>query len=251
MAKNTKQRKENGKTGKTPIDRDVLMKELAGISLMLLSLFLICAILSYHPEDETAFGTLVWHDIFSKAAGEAAKDIHNPFGLVGARLSAFFIRSFLGYPFIFTMLSVLYCGWSLLRSNSLKPALFFFLYSAFISIDASLMFGLTSEPFSDVMSGAIGRMLSSLLSRAIGLTGAWVFAGVLVLLLTFYMGRNVLIALSEGASTLNAGISSSLSGIGEWLDQMRKKKDESRRLKEENRLEKEERRLLEKGAHKK
>lgn len=233
-----------------PIDRDVLMKELAGITLMLVSLFLVCAILSFHTEDEGAFGTLAWHDIFSKAAGEAARDIHNPFGLIGARLSVFFIRSFLGYPFIFTMLSVFYCGWSLLRSNSLKPALFFFLYSALISLDASLMFGLTSEPFSDVMSGAVGRMLASLLSRAIGMTGAWVIAAVAALLLTFYMGRNVLVALSEGASTLNAGLSGSLSGIGALFDGWRKKKEEKKRLKDESRRVKEERKLLEKADRK-
>ncbi|NTW56282.1 MAG: DNA translocase FtsK [Chlorobiaceae bacterium] len=226
------------------------MKELIGIVLMLLSLFLVCAILGFHPEDEAAFSSLAWHDIFSKSAGEVARDIHNPFGLIGARLSVFFIRSFLGYPFIFTMFSVFYCGWSLLRSNSLKPALFFFLYSAFISVDAALMFGLTSEPFSDAMSGAIGRMLSSLLSRAIGMTGAWVLAGVIALLLTFYMGRNVLIALSEGASTLSAGISGSLSGIGSWLEDLRKKKAETRRLKEENKREQKERRLQEKAQKK-
>ncbi|NTU96573.1 MAG: cell division protein FtsK [Chlorobiaceae bacterium] len=233
------------------MDRDILTKELTGILLMLLSLFLICAILSFHPEDETAFGTLAWHDIFSKAAGEAAREIRNPFGLIGARLSSFFIRSFLGYPFILTILSVLYCGWSVIRSNSLKPALFFFLYSAFITVDAALMFGLTSEPYSDVMSGAIGRMLASLLSRAIGMTGAWVFAGVVALLLTFYMGRNVLTALSEGASTLNAGISGSLSGLGAWLAERRKKKDENRRVKEAERREKQEHRLGEKAEKKK
>jgi S-DNA-T family DNA segregation ATPase FtsK/SpoIIIE len=241
VANRTKQKKENGKAGKTPLDGAVLQRELAGIALMLASLFVIFAILSFHPEDEAAFGILAWHDVFSKAAGEAAHDIRNPFGLMGARLSAFFIRSFLGYPFIFGVLSVFNCGWSLLRSNSLKPALFFFLYSVFISLDAAVMFGLTSEPFSDVMSGAIGRMLASLLSTAIGIPGAWVFTGVLALVLTFYMGRNVLVALSEGASTVNASISGSLTGLGAWLEERRKKKDEKRRLKEEERRKKKER----------
>jgi DNA segregation ATPase FtsK/SpoIIIE, S-DNA-T family len=169
-----------------------LKKEIAGIAIILFSLFLISALLCFHPDDEASFGALAWQDIFSKAAGQAAESIHNPFGLLGARLSDFFIRSFLGYPVILPVSGGLFLGWSLLREKSLKPVLLFFLYSVAVSIDIASIFGLTSAGFSDNWAGAVGRMIAALLSTVIGFTGAWVLLGVIALVLTFYMGKGIL-----------------------------------------------------------
>ncbi|NTV93337.1 MAG: cell division protein FtsK, partial [Chlorobiaceae bacterium] len=93
-----KTKRENKSSVTSVRGKDKLMKELSGIALMLSSLFLIGAILSFHPDDEALFRTLPWHDISSPLSRDVAESIHNPFGLLGARLSAFFIRSFLGYP---------------------------------------------------------------------------------------------------------------------------------------------------------
>ncbi len=233
MANNTKIRKENGKSGRKPFDKEVLQKELAGIMLMLVSLFLIAAVLCFHPDDEAVFRGLAWHDIFSKAAGEVVENIHNPFGLIGARVSNFLVRSFLGYPSILPMVAVLFSGWSLVRAKSLKPAIFFFLYTVFMSVDVSIMFGLTSEPFSDGMSGAIGRMLAALLSRAIGMTGSWVLCGVVAAVLTFYTGGSILMVVTQGARSMNENISGSVNGLGAWFEEQRKKKGEKQSAREE------------------
>lgn len=184
MKKNSKGAKES------PMDMASLKKEITGIVLMLLALFLIGALLSFHPDDEAGLGALAWHDIFSKAARNVSESIHNPFGLFGARLAAFFIRSFLGYSVIFPLISIFFWGWSLFRDKSLKPAILFSLYTLFISLDIATIFGLTSAPFSDVMAGAVGRMLAEFLSIVIGFTAASVLLGVIAVVLSIYMGRN-------------------------------------------------------------
>ncbi|WP_083694627.1 DNA translocase FtsK [Chlorobium sp. KB01] len=232
-------REKKAAKGSAP-DRTMLKKEIIGIAFMLGSLYLICAILSFHPDDEASFAALRWYDIFGKAASDIAESIHNPFGLLGARLSAFFINSFLGYPVILPVLSMFFWGWSLLRAKSLKPALFFFLYSVVISIVVASMFGLTSAPFSDVMAGTIGRMLAALLSTVIGFTGAWVLLGVIAVVLTFYMGKSVFAALSRIVVTVMSAASVPAEAIRVWNEERREKRAEKRRVKEEKALRKKE-----------
>ena len=43
------------------LEMKVLKKELTGIMLMLGSLFLISAILSFNPDDEASYGALAWY----------------------------------------------------------------------------------------------------------------------------------------------------------------------------------------------
>jgi DNA segregation ATPase FtsK/SpoIIIE, S-DNA-T family len=217
----------------TTLDRATLKREIIGIAFMLGSLYLISALLSFHPDDEASFASLPWHDIFSKASRDAAESIHNPFGLLGARLSAFFIRSFLGYPVILPVTSMFFWGWSLLRARSLKPALLFFLYSVIISIVVASMFGLTSAPFGDVMAGAIGRMLASLLSTVIGFTGAWVLLGVIALVLTIYMGKGLLAVLASTGASVMKTLSRPIAAVRFWIDDRLKKKAEKQWLKQE------------------
>ncbi|NTW70316.1 MAG: DNA translocase FtsK [Chlorobiaceae bacterium] len=218
----------------------MLKKEIIGIAFMLGSLYLISAILSFHPDDEASFAALRWYDIFGKAASDTAESIHNPFGLLGARLAAFFINSFLGYPVILPVLSLSFWGWSLLRAKSLKPALFFFLYSVVITIVVASMFGLTSTPYSDVMAGAIGRMLAALLSTVIGFTGAWVLLGVIAVVLTFYMGKGVFVALSGMAAAVARASSIPLGAVRVWSEERHEKRAEKKRLKQEEALRKKE-----------
>ena len=218
------------------LDMKVLKKELIGIMLMLGSLFLVSAILSFNPEDEASYGALAWYDIFSNAARDAAESIHNPFGLFGARLSTFFIRAVFGYPAIFPIFSFFLWGISLVRSKSLKPALLFFLYSLLISIDVAAMFGLTSAPFSDVMAGAIGRMLAALLSTVIGFSGAWILLGVIAVVLTFYMGRGMLASFMRSIMVVQKSIGKLVADFRAKHEENRKKKVEQQALKEKKKL---------------
>ena len=174
------------------LNMKALQKEIGGMVLMLLALFLIGALLCFHPDDQASFGALAWYDISIKAARGAAENIHNPFGLFGARISDFFIRSFLGYSGLLPVTSIFLWGWLLMRAKSLKPAILFSLYTLFISLDVATIFGLTSAPFSDFMAGAIGRMVAEFLSIVIGVTASSVLLAVIALVLTIYMGKGFL-----------------------------------------------------------
>jgi len=221
--------------------REEQKKEIAGIVLMLAALFFIGALLSFHPEDESLLSSLPWNDISSAEARNVADNIGNPFGLLGARLSAFFIRSFFGYPAILPGISLLFWGWSLFRQKSLKSALLFFLYMLFMAIDIAAMFGLTSMPFSDYLSGTIGRMMAAMLSTLIGLTGAWVLLIAVAAITSFYMGRGLISIFSENVRSARDNLGKPLGALSGWIEKRRKKKTEKARLKEEKKKLKHER----------
>jgi len=226
-----KMKKENKGARSQTHNRESLKRELAGIFFMLVSFLLISFLLSFHPEDDAGFATLGWKDIFSKAARDAAENIHNPFGPLGVKLSSFFIRTY-GYPIILPLTAVFYWGWSLFRAKSLKPSLLFFLYSATISVVFASMFGLTSTPFSDVMAGSIGRMLAEKV-KVIGEAGAWVLLGVIAVVLIAYMVRGLFPELMQSAVAIQKLFTKSFTDVKGWLNERSKKKDEKRKLKAE------------------
>lgn len=221
-------KEKKGARGKTH-DRESLKRELSGIVFMLVSFFLISFLLSFHPEDEASFATIAWHDIFSKAARDAAETVHNPFGPLGVKLSSFFIHTY-GYPVILPLTAIFFCGWSLFRAISLKPALKFFLYSIAISVDVEAMFGLTSTPFSDSMAGTIGRMLAEKL-KVVGEAGAWVLLGVLAVVLTIYTGRGMFPDFRQALMSIKNIVLKPFTVMNEWFAERRKKKEEKQKLK--------------------
>ncbi len=222
-----------------------LQKEIIGMGLMLLALFLIGALLCFHPDDQASFGTLAWYDISIKAARGAAESIHNPFGLFGARVSDFFIRSFLGYSAMLPITSIFVWGWLLMRAKSLKPAILFSLYSLFVSLDVATIFGLTSAPFSDLMAGAVGRMIAEFLSIVIGVTASSVLLAVIALALTIYMGKGFLEACKVIVLPVIKRSIKAFSAIRAKYIESWKKKAEQKRLKaKERELKKEEQRKL-------
>ncbi|MEI8185089.1 MAG: DNA translocase FtsK [Chlorobiaceae bacterium] len=241
-------KKENkGTRGKTH-DRESLKRELIGISFMLISFLLVSFLLSFHTEDETQFINIAWHEIFSKAARDAAETIHNPFGPLGVKLSSFFIRTY-GYPVILPLTAIFFWGWSLFRAKSLKPALLFFLYCSTISVDLASMFGLTASPFSDIMAGTIGRMLAEKL-KVIGEAGAWVMLIVLAVVLTMYMGRSLLPDLQRVLTAINSILKKPIAIIKQWQYERSKKKDEKHRLKEEKQKLKDQKKTLHTSQYK-
>ena len=171
------------------MNKDKLKKELSGIVLGIIAFFYIGALLFYHQDDKTVLAALKWYEFFGRNAMEAALDLHNPFGIFGARLAELFIRSFLGYVSIIPGLVLIHWSWSMLRHKSLKPPLISTLYATLISLDVAAMFGLTTAPFGDIMAGAVGRMLAAFLSTVIGYTGAWVFLAALGLAATVFVVR--------------------------------------------------------------
>ncbi len=175
--------------------RENLKKEISGTILGVTAFLYIGALLFYAPADREVLASLKWYELFGRGAMETAEGLHNPFGILGARTADLFIRSFLGYISILPGFAALYWGWSLLRRRSLKPPLLFTLYSVLMALVLATMFGLLTAPFADSMAGAVGRMLASVFSTAIGYSGAWIFLAVTALVATFLAGRG----LPEGA----------------------------------------------------
>jgi len=232
-------RKNTRKSATVSVGSEEQKREIAGIVLMLAALFFIAALLSFHPEDELLLSSLAWNDISSPAAKDVAGSIGNPFGLLGARLSAFFIRSFFGYPAILPGMALLFWGWSLFRQKSQKSALLFFLYMLFMAIDIATIFGLTSTPLSDLLAGTIGRMLAAMLSTLIGQTGAWVLLVAAGVVTSIYMSRGVGALLSETLDSFSEVFGKPLAQFRSWLDGRRARKADRAILKARRRQEKE------------
>ncbi|HED31799.1 MAG TPA: DNA translocase FtsK [Prosthecochloris aestuarii] len=156
------------------MNREKLKKEFSGILLAVMALFYIGSLLFYNPADAQELSGLAWFDLFGRHAAEVAEKLHNPFGILGARLADLLVKNFLGYVSIVPGVAIAYWGWSLARLNSLKPPLFFTVYTIFMALVLATMFGLTTIPAGDIMAGVVGRMLAAFLSTLIGYTGAWV-----------------------------------------------------------------------------
>jgi DNA segregation ATPase FtsK/SpoIIIE, S-DNA-T family len=208
--------------------KESLVREAGGIVLMLLSLFLAGALLNYHAGDEAVMSTLPWYEVFSEGAKAIAVTIHNRFGLFGARVAVFFVRVLLGYPSLVPVLSIFVLGWNLLRLKSLKPAALFMIYALLISLDLATVFGLTTAPFADVMSGATGRMLAAFLSTVIGIVGAWALTLSAGLAVTFLMGRGILSRTVSSTGAFFGKVSRSLAALRAENAKRRLEKEEQK-----------------------
>jgi S-DNA-T family DNA segregation ATPase FtsK/SpoIIIE len=213
----------NKKMNMKAFRRDSLVTEAGGIVLMLVALFCIAAVFGFHTEDEPYIVTLPWYEVFSGAAKAIAVTIRNPFGLFGARVSAFFIRVLLGYPTVIPLFGFLVLGWHLFRLKPLGSALVFVVYAILIALDLSTMFGLSTASFADVMSGTTGRMLASFFSTIIGYAGAWVLTAVIGIVLTFYMGRGFITDTVTGVRLFFRKVSATIQAVR--AERLRKRRE--------------------------
>lgn len=156
------------------IDKETLKQEFGGILLAVAAFFYIGSLLFYHPADTAVVSRLQWYEVIGSAATLAAKELHNPFGILGARLSSLLVEWFLGYMSVIPGIAVGYWGWCVGRVRSLKPPLFFTLYAVSVTLVLGTMFGLTSFHDADLFAGTVGRMLAMFLSTLLGMTGAWI-----------------------------------------------------------------------------
>ncbi|ABB23285.1 FtsK/SpoIIIE family protein [Pelodictyon luteolum DSM 273] len=193
---------------------------------MLSALFLAGSTITFHPGDQAVYIQLPWYDILGPAARDAVAHIQTPFGLLGARVGSFFVRSFLGFPSLLLFSAVFYWGLSLFRSKSLKSALIFFLYSVLMSLDLAAMGGLTPFAFSDLLAGYVGRMLAEMFSTLLGATGAWALLLAIAAVPSFYLGRTMFSRVSAGVAPAAALPSRLFSRIGNVFRALGKKKNE-------------------------
>ncbi|MDW8467172.1 MAG: DNA translocase FtsK 4TM domain-containing protein [Chloroherpetonaceae bacterium] len=148
--------------------------ELLGAALMLLSLLLLIALVAYSPDDDSVIENVSLFEIFTEVGRLAASKVRNPLGFLGAKLSGALVCTVLGYPTAILVLAVGFWGWSLFRRRAPDKALTVTIYAVLFSTLLASLFGLTHFSFSQVMSGAIGRFIATVLSTSVGTFGAWV-----------------------------------------------------------------------------
>ncbi len=156
--------------------------ELWGVFVMFLSVLFLIALFCYHIEDEALIENISLFEFFSHEARLAASQLHNPLGLFCAKLSSFLMRSMLGYPTSLLLMISAFWGFSLFRRQDFSKAMYVSVYGVFFSTIVASMFGLTAFGFSEVMSGAIGRLIATTLATILGKLGAWCLLTVLLLL---------------------------------------------------------------------
>ncbi len=195
------------------MNKETLKKEFSGILLGVIAFFYIGSLLLYYPGDAVLLAELRWYEFFGRHAMEVVGELKNPFGIFGARLSDLLIRNFLGYVSVIPGLAIVYWGWSMARLKSLKPPLFFTVYTVFIALVLATMFGLSTAPFGDLMAGTVGRMLAAFLSTVIGFTGAWILLTALGLGATLIASR----LLGEQLLELFAPIGGGFRSFRAWL----------------------------------
>ncbi len=177
-------KKKSTKKSKNPLGDSIAKRraELWGVFVMLLSVLFLIALFCYHIEDEALIENISLLEFFSHEARLAASQLHNPLGLFGAKLSSFLMHSMLGYPTSLLLMISAFWGFSLFRRQDFSKAIYVTVYGVFFSTIVASMFGLTAFGFSEVMSGAIGRLVATTLATILGKFGAWCLLTVLLLL---------------------------------------------------------------------
>ncbi len=177
-------KKKSPKKSKNPLSDSIAKRrsELWGVFIMLLSVLFLIALFCYHIEDEALIENISLFEFFSHEARLAASQLHNPLGLFGAKLSSFLMRSMLGYPTSLLLAISAFWGFALFRRQDFSKPMYVTVYGVFFSVIIASMFGLTSFGFSEVMSGAMGRLVATALATILGKFGAWCLLTVLLLL---------------------------------------------------------------------
>jgi DNA segregation ATPase FtsK/SpoIIIE, S-DNA-T family len=167
-----------------PLAESILKRrmEITGVLMLLASVLCLVALFAYNMEDDATIENISVLEFFSETARLISAQIKNPLGLIGAKLSGFLIKAILGYPTAI-LLGLSACwGWFLLRRKSFDRAMYVTVYGIGFAILFAAMFGLTEASFSEVMSGAIGRLIATVLKTVVGSFGAWCVLSVLMLL---------------------------------------------------------------------
>jgi DNA segregation ATPase FtsK/SpoIIIE, S-DNA-T family len=151
-------------------------KKIAGLFLILISVFLFLSIISYSRYDKANL-TGIFYDIGRSVDPSPNFKINNWMGVVGAHLGDFFINSTIGIiSVIFPLLLLLY-GVSFVYKINYKLKLLVFNFLLVFGILFSTFFGiLISQDYAFTnyyeLSGAVGQFLGTILSRLFGGIGS-------------------------------------------------------------------------------
>jgi DNA segregation ATPase FtsK/SpoIIIE, S-DNA-T family len=206
-------RRNNGTQSKAavPIDKK---KKIAGLFLIIISLFLFLSIISYARADKGNL-TGLFYDIGRSVDPSPAFRINNWMGVIGAHTGDFLINSTIGIISLIFPLMLFLAGASLIHKINAKLQLltinfllvFGILFSAFFGILISQKYA-----FNDYyeLSGTVGHFLGSVFSRLFGGIGSLilVFTAVIILFILVFDFKieKVFIALKNFFKTTAAAL---------------------------------------------
>ncbi|MCX7798322.1 MAG: DNA translocase FtsK [Melioribacter sp.] len=171
-------------------------KKILGIFLILLSIFTFLSILSYSRYDDASFSYRIT-DLFNiffanPELKEKAANTHNWLGIFGAYVSNFFIHSTIGYFSLIFPLILFIWGYSTIKGEDFKLAIYFTNFFLIVGILLSTFFGVLRNArefkiFVDLyeLSGNVGDYFGIALSNLLGGLGSllFLFAGMLITLI--------------------------------------------------------------------
>ena len=197
--------------------------------LILISVFLFVALISYSYEDESNI-QMNFSEVIGLATGDdiaqiKAETTNNWLGLFGAFISYYLYNHTFGYVMILLPFILFYTGWELLKNGSIneyviKYGIYFLLGCIAFSGFMGTIFDLEwISPFPREWSGSIGLYLSYLTSSLIGSFGAF---------LLFLAGLTAVIIFAFNIDTdkLIKNTTSTIEGsIGKFKENQTKKKN--------------------------
>ncbi len=171
-------------------------KKISGILLIVLSLFTFLSILSYSRYDD-AFFSYRFTDLFNiffanPELKEKAAHTHNWLGIFGAYVSNFFIHSTLGYFSLIFPIILFVWGYTILRGEDSKLAVYFTNFFLVVGILISTFFGVlrNAKEFGLLkdyyeLSGNVGDYFGVALSNLMGGLGSLILlsAGMIITLI--------------------------------------------------------------------
>lgn len=171
-------------------------KKILGILFIVFALLIFLSILSYSRYDD-AFFSYRFTDLFNiffanPELKEKAANTHNWLGIFGAYISNFFIHATLGYFSLIFPVILFIWGYTILRSNDFKLAIYFTNFFLVIGILLSSFFGVlrNAKEFKLLkdyyeLSGNVGDYIGIAFSNLMGGLGSIIFlsAGILITLI--------------------------------------------------------------------
>ncbi|MFH1198260.1 MAG: DNA translocase FtsK [bacterium] len=172
-------------------------KKILGIFLTVLALLIFLSIISYSRQDSAnmKLGFLDLFKVFSPSpeTRERFAEVHNWLGIFGAYISNFFIHSTIGYFSIVFPVIVFIWGWSIVRNQTFKLAVYLSNFLVVVALLASTFFGMlrfTPQPgiFTDVneLSGNVGDFFGTAVGRLLGTLGSSILL-ITLMFVTFFI----------------------------------------------------------------
>lgn len=210
-------------------------KQILGFFLILFSILIILSIVSYSASDETRLDSVSISEIFKKENQTANYTTSNWLGIIGVIISGIFVRGAFGYFSLIIPALFIVFGIQMMRKRSLMELMQFSVYSLFLMIFISALFGLFRttlgvDKIPYTLVGTSGEYFSSVFNLLLGSLGSYILLFGLVGVFAFLLiDRDI----ARSFARLKLLYESFRDKFRSSMEEMKERKDEENRLREE------------------